>query len=300
MGKILKVVFIAAALLPIISGCANYIKDYEASEDRVIRTPIGSKHDIIFKPTVPVDSEFTAVAITVNKEKVKKYQVFIKGRVETPYSGWREFYEFPCGLVLVPVSLCSHIISVFTFGVYPFSFSTYITDLAYSGLNPALNWESESRSVRTAVESKEKLVDEQEEDKVIPIANAVITLKSGERNWKLPADKFGEAKVKLISLKADESVFAGDRELIFSIVGEKDVSRNLLLTREFASKLLRARAAIQRYQFGGPSGKKLVQAVKQLEGMKFTRLAYQLEKQELMKHKNNTRFMKEFNSVSME
>ena len=105
MGKLLKTVFVAAVLLPIISGCANYIKDYEASEDRVIRTPIGSKHDIIFKPAVPADSEFTAVAITVNKQKVKKYQVFIKGRVETPYKWWREFYEFPCGLVLVPVSL---------------------------------------------------------------------------------------------------------------------------------------------------------------------------------------------------
>ena len=300
MSKLLRIIFVVSVLLPIVSGCANYIRDYEATEDRVTRTPIGSKHDIIFKPTVPADSEFSAIAATVNKQKVKKIQVFIKGRIETPYKWWREFYEFPCGLLLVPVSLCSHIISVFTFGVYPFSFSTHVTDLAYSGLNPALNWELESLSVRTAVETKEKLVDEQEEDKIIPIANAVINLRTGERNFKLTADKFGEAKVNLISLKNNESVFTGDREMTFSIDGAKNMSRQLLLTREFANKLLRARAAILRYKSGGPTGKKLVRAIKQLEELKFTRLAYQLEKQELMKHKNNVRFMNEFNRVSME
>ena len=281
MSKCVRIAFFVV-LLSIVTGCANYIRDYETTEDRVTRTPIGSKHDIVFKPAIPVDSEFTAVAVTINKEKVKRLQVFIKGEVETPYQWWREFYEFPCGLLLVPVSLCSHIISVFTFGVYPFSFSTHITNLAYSGLNPALNWESESRSVRTPLETKEKLVDEQEEDKSIPMANAVINLHTGDRDMQLNADKFGEAKVVLVGLKKEDSAFMGDREFLFTIVGQKDMSRQLLLTRDFANKLLRARAAIQRYYIGGPTGKKLVQAVKQLEELKFTRLAYQLEKQEMI------------------
>ena len=290
-----------AALLLIVSGCANFIRTYDSTEDRVTRSVVGTKNDVIFKPASPVDSEFTAVAVTVNKEKVKKIQVFIHGEVETPYSWWREFYEFPCGLVLVPVSLCSHIISVFTFGVYPFSFSSHITDLAYSGLNPALNWESESRSVKTVTETKEKMFDEQEEDKVIPIANAVILLQTGDIKRKLQTDKFGEAKVALLGLAKGDSVFVGDREFIFTIEGKNQMApRQLLLSRAFANKLLRARAAIQRYYMGGPSGKKLVQAVKSLEEMKFTRLAFQLEKQELTKHKNNAAFMAEFNRVSME
>lgn len=289
------------ALLPVVSGCANFIRTYDSTEDRVTRSVVGTKNDVIFKPAVPVDSEFTAVAVTVNKEKVKKIQVFIHGEVETPYSWWREFYEFPCGLLLVPVSLCSHIISVFTFGVYPFSFSTHITDLAYSGLNPALNWESESRSVKTVTETKEKMFDEQEEDKVIPIANAVINLQTGDINRNLQTDKFGEVKVVLIGLDKENSVFVGDREFKFAIEGKNQMEpRQMLISREFANKLLRARAAIQRYRMGRPTGKKLVQAVKSLEEMKFTRLAFQLEKQELTKHKNDTAFMEEFNKVSME
>lgn len=289
-----------AVLLPVVSGCANFIRNYEATEDKVTRTLVGSKHDVVFKPSIPVDSEFSAVAVTVNKEKVKKIQVFIRGEVETPYSWWREFYEFPCGLVLVPVSLCSHIISVFTFGVYPFSFSSTITDLAYCGLNPALNWESESRSVKRVTETKEKLFDEQEEDKVIPIANAVIFMQTGDIKRKLSTDKFGEAKVVLVGLNRGDSVFVGDREFKFSIEGKKMSPRQLLISRAFANKLLRARASIQRYHSGRPSGKKLVQAVKSLEELKFNRLAFQLEKQELAKHKNNNVFMEEFNKVSME
>ena len=290
-----------AVLMPVVSGCANFIRNYEATEDRVTRTLVGSKNDVVFKPSTPVDSEFTAVAVTVNKEKVKKIQVFIRGEVETPYSWWREFYEVPCGLVLVPVSLCSHILSVFTFGVYPFSFSNQITDLAYSGLNPALNWESESRSVKKVTETKEKMFDEQEEDKVIPISNAVILVQTGNLKRSLQSDKFGEAKVVLVGLNKEDSVFIGDREFTFSMEGEKKMApRQLLINRTFANKLLRARAAIQRYRFGRPTGKKLVQTVKTLEEIKFNRLAFQLEKQELTKHKNNRAFMAEFNKVSME
>ena len=300
MARYCVICFIAV-LMPVVSGCANFIRNYEATEDRVTRTLVGSKNDVVFKPSTPVDSEFTAVAVTVNKEKVKKIQVFIRGEVETPYCWWREFYEVPCGLVLVPVSLCSHIISVFTFGVYPFSFSNQITDLAYSGLNPALNWESESRSVKKVTEAKEKMFDEQEEDKVIPIANAVIILQTGNLKRSLQSDKFGEAKVVLVGLNKEDSVFIGDREFIFSIEGKKKMApRQLLINRTFANKLLRARAAIQRYRFGRPTGKKLVQTVKTLEEMKFNRLAFQLEKQELTKHKNNRAFMAEFNKVSME
>ena len=291
----------SAALLLFVSGCANFIRTYEATEDRVTRSTVGSKNDVIFKPSIPVDSDFSAVAVTVNKEKVKKIQVFIRGEVETPYSWWREFYEVPCGLVLVPVSLCSHIISVFTFGVYPFSFSNQITDLAYSGLNPGLNWESESRSVKKVTESKEKVFDEQEEDKVIPIANAVVLLQTGDIKRSLQTDKFGEVKVVLVGLDKKDSVFVGDREFKFSIKGKDQmIPRQLLINRMFANKLLRARAAIQRYQHGKPSGKKLVQAVKALEELKFSRLAFQFEKQELTKHKNDAAFMAEFNRVSME
>ena len=79
MSKCLRMAFFAV-LLSFVSGCANYIRDYEATEDRVVRTPIGSKHDIILKPAVPVDSEFTAVAVTVNKQKVKSNLLLTRTR----------------------------------------------------------------------------------------------------------------------------------------------------------------------------------------------------------------------------
>ena len=180
-----------AAMICVCAGCANVVRPYDDTEDRVDRTELGIKRTVLFTPDPPNSVDFTATAATVNKQQVKKYQVFIHGEIVTPYEGWREIYEIPAGLVLIPASLCSHIISVFSFGVYPFSFSNEITDLAYSGVNPALNWESESRTEKRPLTSTEKLVDEQEEDKVTPIQDATILVETGDFSRKFTADKFG-------------------------------------------------------------------------------------------------------------
>lgn len=288
-----------AAILSTVSGCANAIRTYDDTEDRIERTVIGTKNTVRFTPEVPENSEFTVTVLRVNKQKVKKYQVFIHGDVVTPYEGWRQCYEMPCGLLLVPVSLCSHLVSVFTFGVYPFSVSNNITDLAYSGLNPCLNWESEERSEKHPLEFKEKLVDESEEDQESPIPNAVLTIVSGGERRKFTADQFGVVKLSLVGLSHEESIFKGDRVFEFFVGDDPQPVRQWLISRRFANQLLRARATILRYE-SSPSGRSLVQAVKALEGLKFTVLAYQLEKRELTKHAKDTAFIEEFNRLSLE
>ena len=290
-----------AALFSVVlfSGCNNVVRTYDEIEDRLDRTVIGTKHSVVFNPAEPDGVEFTATAANVTKQKVRKFQVFVHGEKVTPYEGWRECYEIPCGLVLVPVSLCSHIISVFTFGVYPFSFSNHVTDLAYSGLNPCLNWESETRLEKCPLEAKDKLIDEVEEDRVSPIPNAAIVVSTGGAKRRFNADKFGAAKIVLVGLDRSESLFNGDRLFRFTIVGDREPAREWLISRQYANRLLRARAAIMRYG-SAPSGKALVQAVKTLESLKFTGLAYQFERGELTKHGKDAAFIKEFNEVSLE
>ncbi len=280
-------------------GCNNVIRTYDEIEDRIDRTVIGTKHAVLFSPENPDGFEFSATAANVTKQKVKKYQVFVRGELVTPYEGWRECYEIPCGLLLVPVSLCSHIISVVTFGVYPFSFSNHVTDLAYSGLNPCLNWESDERMNKCPVESKDKLVDESEEDQVSPIPNAVIVVATGSTKRKIETDQFGAAKIVLVGLNRSESLFSGDRLFHFSIADDSEPVREWLISRQYANRLLRARAAVMRYE-SRPTGKGLVQAVKMLESLKFTGLAYQLERRELEKRRKDSDFIREFNDVSLE
>ena len=299
MRKSLHFSMAALFCAAVFCGCGNVIRTYDEIEDRIDRTVIGTKHAVVFTPAEPSGFEFTATAANVTKQKVKKYQVFVHGEMVTPYEGWRECYEMPCGLLLVPVSLCSHILSVFTFGVYPFSFSNNVTDLAYSGLNPCLNWESETRLEKCPLEAKDKLVDESEEDQVSPIPNAVINVSTGGAERRFATDKFGAAKIVLVGLTRKESLFGGDRLFRFTIAGDKELTREWLISRQYANRLLRARAAIMRYE-SAPSGKELVQAVKTLESLKFTGLAYQFERGELEKHRKDEAFMREFNDVSLE
>ena len=283
----------------LLAGCANTIRTYDDTEDRIERATIGTKYAVLLNPEMPDSFEFTATAATVHKQTVKKFQTFTHGEVVTPYQGWREFYEVPCGLVLVPVSLCSHLISVFTFGVYPFSFSNDVTCVAYSGLNPCLNWESESRTEKRPIDSEDKLIDVTEEDKVTPIPEAVIKVATSDLTREFKTDEFGTVKLTLVGLDRGESIFRGDREFHFTVSGDTDTTHRLLISREFANKLLRARAAIMRYE-SAPSGKALVQAVKTLESLKFTGLAYQFERGELTKHGKDADFIKEFNDASLE
>lgn len=299
MRKSLLFFAVALVISGFFCGCNNVVRPYDEIVDRIDRTVIGTKHAVVFSPKEPDSFEFTATAANVTKQKIKKYQVFVRGEIVTPYEGWRECYEIPSGLLLVPVSLCSHIISVFTFGVYPFSFSNYVTDLAYSGLNPCLNWESEDRIEKIPAESKDKLVDEAEEDQVSPIPNAVIEVSTGGAVRKFPTDKFGAANIVLVGLDRRSSLFGGDRLFRFAIEGDSAPVREWLISRQYANRLLRARAAILRYE-SAPSGKALVRAVKALEELKFTGLAYQLERGELKKHGKDAAFIREFNDMSLE
>ena len=283
----------------LLAGCANTIRTYDDTEDRIERATIGTKYAVLLNPEMPDSFEFTATAATVHKQTVKKFQTFTHGEVVTPYQGWREFYEVPCGLVLVPVSLCSHLISVFTFGVYPFSFSNDVTCVAYSGLNPCLNWESESRTEKRPIDSEDKLIDVTEEDKVTPIPEAVIKVATSDLTREFKTDEFGTVKLTLVGLDRGESIFRGDREFHFTVSGDTDTTHRLLISREFANKLLRARAAIMRYE-AAPTGRKLAETVKTLEELKFTGLAFQLEKRELARHQNDTAFMDEFNNMALE
>lgn len=286
-------------LAGILTGCANFIRNYEETEDRVVRQTIGTKYDVRFTPEPPVAPEFPVTAVRVEKQQVQKYQVFVHGEVVTPYRGWRKSYEIPCGLLLIPASLGSHVLSVFTFGVYPFSFSGAVNDLAFTGLNPFLNWESDTRTEKRVLTSQDKLIDEFQEDKSTPLPDVAVSVVSGDVTKNYITDKFGVFQLSLVSLNPQDAVFNTAREFDFRVADDPQTTRKLMITREFAGKLLRARVIIVEYEMA-PSGGKLVQSVKKLEELKFNDLAYALEKRELAKYKNNSSFMKDFNDASLE
>lgn len=299
MKKRLVALAVLLGMSGILSGCSNFIRTYEETENKVVRETIGTKYDVRFTPDPPVAPEFTATAMRVEKQQVRKYQVLVSGEVVTPYEGWRESYEIPCGILLLPVSICSHVISLVTVGVYPFSVSGAINDLAFTGMNPCLNWESDERTEKVVKTSDERLVDNVQEDKITPLANVPVAVSSGDKTKKYITDKFGLFKLSLVGLNPAESIFNTDREFQFRVSDDSQVTRKLVITREFAGKLLRARMFIIRYETL-PSGKSLVQTVKKLEELHFNDLAFALEKRELAKRKNDKVFMKDFNDATLE
>ncbi len=281
------------------SGCANHIRNVESTIPEVERKDISSMYTVRFEPEPPVNTVFPATAELVEKQLVKNYQVKKTEALVTPYSGWRKCYEVPCGLVLFPVSIASHVVSAVTFGVYPFSVSGVINDLAFSGMNPFLNWETESRTTLRPISSERVLTDEVVANKITPLSKVKVRVSSGERSKDFVTDSFGVFKVTLVGISPEDSIFNAARNLDFQVGDNLTPVKSVILSREFVGKLLRARAVIVAYEMA-PSGKKLVNAVKTIEKLNFIQLAYDFEKRELEKHKNDTAFMNDFNKVSME
>ncbi len=294
----LTVCVLSAAML-YSSGCANFIRNVESTVPEVERKNVSSMYAVRFEPDPPVDTMFPATAELIEKQLVKNYQVKKTEALVTPYSGWRKCYEVPCGLVLFPVSIASHVVSAVTFGVYPFSVSGVINDLAFSGMNPFLNWETESRTALHPISSERVLTDEVVVNKTTPLSKVKVRVSSGDRSKDFVTDSFGVFTVTLVGISPEESLFNAARNLDFQVGDNLTSVKSIILSREFVGKLLRARAAIVAYEMA-PSGKKLVQTVKTIEKLNFIRLAYDFEKRELEKYKNDTAFMNDFNKVSME
>ncbi|OQA87184.1 MAG: hypothetical protein BWY31_00896 [Lentisphaerae bacterium ADurb.Bin242] len=289
----------AGAAMLYASGCANFIRNVESTVPEVERKNVSAMYAVRFDPDPPVNTVFPATAELVEKQLVKNYQVKKTEALVTPYSGWRKCYEVPCGLVLFPVSIASHIVSAVTFGVYPFSVSGVINDLAFSGMNPFLNWETESRTALRPISSERVLTDEVTANKVTPLSKVKVRVLSGERSKDFVTDSFGVFKVTLVGISQEDSLFNAARNLEFQVGDNLTPVKSIILSREFVGKLLRARATIVAYEMA-PSGTKLVHAVKTLEKLNFIQLAYDFEKRELEKYKNDTAFMNDFNKVSME
>ena len=65
----------AAAAAVFLSGSANTIRTYDDTEDRIARTPIGTKLDVFFTPDPPDSYELSVTAATVSTSAVRRFPV---------------------------------------------------------------------------------------------------------------------------------------------------------------------------------------------------------------------------------
>jgi hypothetical protein len=292
------VLFIIGITAFINSGCSNHLRNIDIVTQDNERKIISLKYDLKFTPETIKDSTYHVEINKFESAEVKNFNTRTVRSISTPYKFWRELYEVPCGVLLLPVSIGSHLLCICTLGIFPYDIPYSVTCTTFTGLNPFLNWESDSRNKEELVSLERKLISQKIEHSKTPIAKQNIIVKSGTRTKVYRTDDFGTFELNFLSTDDKISFFPKSRKITFILANnEKTVLKNMILTRDYLSKLIWSRSKINAYKYK-PTGKKLFETVVYLENNGFKALAYQLEENELLRYKNNKFFHKEFNSAA--
>ncbi len=135
-----------------LSGCANQIRleeaDHEIPRNELIKQSfsIDGAGDLIESPQVNL--HFSTVAVYNRKIEF----VTIRTEEFTPYSGWREFYEVPAGLITAGPAIVFKVLDVLTLDFIPNNASNGFATWSFAALNPFLNAQSEKRSTTLMTE----------------------------------------------------------------------------------------------------------------------------------------------------
>lgn len=273
----------AIAVLVLFSGCANHLEDITKETPENTRQVLESQYVLTTEENTPTSSTFKVTLELIENIQITTYQVRKISAIYTPYEGWRESYEFLAGLGLFPVAVASNVVSVFTFGMFPFSWSSELTKYAFDGMNPFMNFETRNRTQEIPLNVERTQVDSFTENKRTPQKDETLIIRAGDDVWRVKTNQRGEADIVLLS--ADPEAFKRIDSRYLDIYLEKDNQKykTVPISRRFFSRLTQANEAIMRYRTT-PSALGLAECVKQLEELSFEDIALQLEERELKEH----------------
>lgn len=286
-------------ILPLVlAGCANHLRDTESVSQEDDKKTLSVKYDLKLTPETIRDASYHVEIEKQESVEVKKFQVNTVKSIVTPYQGWREFYEVPAGIGLLPVSIGSHLLFICTFGILPYDVPKNITNLSFTGMNPALNWENEDRSEENLVSAERKMLSDVTENIRTPLAQQDISVRSEKDNRKFTTDEFGGFDLNFLALNEKDTFYPNARKITFVLESspEKEL-KHVILTRDFLSRLSKAKDRINAYR-ANPSGKDLFDTVIYLEQNGFEQLGYSLEESELARTANDSRFQEEFKAAA--
>ena len=283
---------LAGTALFFATGCRNHIQDIDTTMTDYERSTV---RDVPVVQLLERDENNAALRfkLTGNREsELKVYEVHNTVSRYTPYQGWREFYEIPMGICLFPVGICSHLLNVFSFGIFPYRWCWAMDCYGLTALNPFLNNESGTRFEDEPLRSKRDLVDTRHESTSYIMHQTDVMFKIGDKTKHKLTDGTGVVTFDLLDLKGmGLSLDNHDREFKVFVGSNPTPSYSWIIPRSVQSRLMQARDLIQGYA-KNPTPGNLYKTVTQLEELKFSKLSYLLEQSELKKH--DKKFAKEF------
>ena len=280
----------ATAVLVIVTGCANHLEDITKEIPENTREVVERQYVLTTEEDTPHSSTFKVTLEQIENIRVTTYQVRKVSAICTPYEGWRESYEFLAGLGLFPVAVFSNVFSVFTFGIFPFSWSSELTKYSFDGMNPFMNFETHSRVQEIPLNVERTQIDSYTESKRNPLKDEMLVIRAGDDVWRVKTNRRGEADIVLLSADPENFQRIDSRYLDIYLEKDNQKYKTIPVSRRFLSRLTQAYETILRYR-AAPNARGLAECVKKLESLSFEDVALQLEERELKAHPD---FRREF------
>ena len=280
----LFLLIIAGVSLLTICGCRNHIQDIDTTMTDYERTTL---RDVPVVQLLERDENNVSMRFKFSGNKETELKVFeVHNTVSrfTPYQGWRELYEIPMGLCIFPVGICSHIVNVFSFGIFPYRWCWAMDCYGLTAINPFLNNESSTRFEDESLRSRRDLVDTRNESSTYIMHQTDIMFKIGDKKVHRLTDETGVVSFDLLDLKGSGiAIDNPDREFKVFVGSSPTPAYTWIIPRALQGRLIKAKALIDGYEKNA-TPENLYKTVIKLEELKFSKLSHQLEQRELKKH----------------
>jgi len=130
------------------AGCANQIASTqfqrEVPQTKAVKQSfvVHGGQDLLTSPQL----HLTLARVETSENEI--LQITTYSEEFTPYSGWREFYEVPAGIVCLPFAVGYKIIDFVALGFIPDEQSNGFVSWSFAAMNPFMNVESKERAVQ--------------------------------------------------------------------------------------------------------------------------------------------------------
>ncbi len=289
---IISVVLVVSA-----AGCRNQLQELEVNSTDYERTPV---ENVVLVESMERDLDEGMLRIRVVNHQLIEVKVFeVSATVSryTPYQWWREFYEIPIGMAMVPVEIGAHLLYLLSCGAFSHSWCVELDCFGMAALNPFLNVESPARFADETLIRRRNEVDVRRESISLLGSGLPVMLRAGRGELVGRSDQQGVAVFSLLDLDGSGPTLVDQTRRIEIFTGDfREAADEWIISRELQARLNLAAGIISAYH-AEPSGRALAGCVKKLEELKFIRLAYLLEEEELRRHTGNLEFAAGFSAA---
>jgi len=263
-----------------LSGCANQMfleeSDIEVARKELVKQSFSIDGASELIETPQVNLRFSTVAVYNSKIE------FVTVRTEefTPYSGWREFYEVPAGLVTAAPAIVFKVLDLLTLDFIPNDASNGFANWSFAALNPFINVQSKERATVLVTENITGETEVTTETQRVPLPNLPVhTRVNGTPAEELQTDDEARLSFHLLDILPGRIEEAPRKLIVSGPPGSTadEMREEIFIDRHLAQNLVKASEHLARYDATRYSLEYLANSIYTLDQLGFKAYSIRLE-----------------------